>query len=113
MAGYTVTALAVEQKESATQFTVALSVLDANGSGVPGLRESDITVQNLTGETHFALTEMRNTHLSGFYRLSLRAEPAARTGVDIFALVITHRHIAGRLPGDSYTGSTLVEVRVA
>ena len=112
MAGYTITALAVDQKASSKHFSVALCILDTYGSGVQGLRETDLTVQSFTEETNFAVTEMRSTRLPGFYRLSMRAEPTAEAGEYILALVVSHRHVSGRLPGDADLGCTLVKMKV-
>lgn len=112
MAGYTVTALSVDQKGPAAHFAVALCVIDANGLEVQNLSESEFTVRSITSETHFAVAELHNASLQGFYRLSVRAEPAASVGEYILALVVTHRHAVGRVSGDTNVGSTLVKVRV-
>ena len=112
MAGYTVTALSVDQKGPIANFTVALCAIDTNGLGVQNLNVSDFTVRSVTSETHFAVTELHGANLQGFYRISMRAEPAANVGEYILALVVTHRHAVGRVSGDAYVGSTLVKVRV-
>ena len=39
MAGYTVTALALDQHGSPSRFTIAVSVMDTNGVGVESERE--------------------------------------------------------------------------
>src|SRR5450631_2063490 len=101
MAGYTVTALSVDQKGPTALFVVALSVIDTNGSGVQNLSESEFVVRNVTSEIHFAIAELHSANLQGFYRLSVRAEPAARVGEYIIALVVTHRHAVGRVSGDA------------
>lgn len=112
MAGYTVTALSVDQKGPTAHFAVALCIIDTNGLGVQNLSASDFTVRSVTSETHFAVAELHSAGLQGFYRLSVRAEPAASVGEYILALVVTHRHAVGRVSGGAYVGSTLVKVRV-
>ncbi len=112
MASYTVTALSVDQKEPVALFVVALCVIDTNGLGVQNLSESEFAVRSVTSGTHFAVAELHSANVQGFYRLSVRAEPAARVGEYILALVVTHRHAVGRVSGDTNVGSTLVKVRV-
>ncbi|GAC1485937.1 MAG: hypothetical protein NVS2B12_40830 [Ktedonobacteraceae bacterium] len=112
MAGYTVTAFSVDQNGPTTHFTVAICVIDTNGLGVQNLGASDFTVRNVINETHFTVAELQSANLQGFYRLSMRAEPAANAGEYILALMITHHHAIGRISGDAYVGSTLVKLRV-
>lgn len=114
MAGYTVTALALDQSEPATHFTIAVSVIDSNGSGVRNLSGSNFAVQNITSETPFAVAELHSTGLRGFYRLLLRAEGKVNVGEYVLALVVTtQRHPAGRIPADMDEGSAMVKVRAA
>ena len=114
MAGYTVTALSLDQKGPTSHFTIAISVMDSNGLGVQNLSGSNFTVHNITSGTPFAVAELHSTGVGGFYRLSLRTETMANAGEYILALVVTtHRHIAGRVPEGMDEGSTMMKVRVA
>jgi len=58
MAGYTVTALALDQHEPISRFTIAVSVMDSNGFGVQNLSESNFTVRNITTDTPVAVAEL-------------------------------------------------------
>ncbi len=111
MAGYTVTALSLDQQEPTSHFTIVVSVFDSNGLGVPNLSESNFTVHNISGETQVVIAKLQNTGLRGYYRLLLRMEPVAYAGEYILALVVTSRyHIVGRVPGD-IDGNTMFKVR--
>lgn len=112
MANYTVTALSVDQKGPMADFTVAICVIDANGSAVQNMSKSDFTVRSLISETHFVVAELHSASSQGFYRLSVRSEPAASVGEYILALVVMHRHPVGRVSGNTYVGNTLLKVRV-
>jgi hypothetical protein len=113
MARYTVTALSLDQPGSTSLFPIAVSVIDSNGLGVENLSGSNFTVHNITGETPFCVATLQSTDLPGFYRLLLRTETRANAGEYVLALVVTtHRHVAGRVPGDMDQGSAMVKVRV-
>jgi hypothetical protein len=113
MAGYTVTAISLEQSGPASSFTVAVSVTDSNGLAVQDLGESNFMVRNITNETHISVAELRSAGGGGFYRLLLKAEPAAKAGEYILALVVTSRHHeSGRVPGDIGVGHAMVKVKV-
>ncbi len=113
MAGYTVTALSLDQNGPASHFTVAVSVIDSNGLGVQDLGESNFMVRNIADETHFGVAELRSTGVGGFYRLLLKTESVAKAGEYILALVVTSRHHqAGRVPEDTGVGHAMVKVKV-
>ncbi|HEY4386749.1 MAG TPA: hypothetical protein VGN34_20015, partial [Ktedonobacteraceae bacterium] len=61
MSGYTVNALALDQRAPAALFALAVSVFDSNRLGVPNLSESNFTVYNLMSEARFSITEVQNT----------------------------------------------------
>jgi hypothetical protein len=114
MAGYSVTALSLDQNGSKSHFTIAVSVTDSNGLGVQNLSGSNFTVHNITSETQFAVAELQSTGVQGFYRLLLRTEMVANAGEYVLALVVTsHRNIAGRVPEGMEVGSMLMKVRGA
>lgn len=54
MAGYTVTALALDQHGPTSRFTIAVSVMDSNGLGIQDLSESNFTVRNITSYIPFS-----------------------------------------------------------
>ena len=113
MAGYTVTALSLDQNGPASHFTVAVSVIDSNGLGVQDLAESNLMVRNITDETYFSVAELRSTGVGGFYRLLLKTESVAKAGESILALVVTSRHHqSGRVPGEIGMGHAMVKVKV-
>jgi hypothetical protein len=113
MAGYTVTALSLDEKGPTSHFTLAVSVTDSNGLAVQNLSESNFTVRNISSETSVSIAELHSTVLQGYYRLLLKTEPVVNTGEWILALVVTSRHhIAGRVPGDTASGNTMVKMRV-
>jgi hypothetical protein len=113
MSGYTISALALDQRAPAARFALAVSIFDSNRLGVPNLRESNFTVYNLMSETRFSITEIQNTTVSGFYRLFLRAEPVMQTGECVLALVVTgSQHVVGRVPESPENGHVLVKVRI-
>ena len=113
MAGYTVTALSLDQNGPASHFTVAVSVTDSNGLGVQDLGESNFKVRNITNETPISVAEVRSAGGGGFYRLLLKTEPVAKAGESILALIVTGRHHeSGRVPGDIGVGYAMVKVKV-
>jgi len=111
MAGYTVTALALDQHGPASRFTIAVSVMDTNGVGIQNLSESDFTVRNITSDIPVAVAELHSAGLPGFYRLLLKTERMANAGNQVLALVVTSRqHVAGRVPEGMDRGNTMVKV---
>jgi hypothetical protein len=113
MAGYTVTALALDQNEPTSRFTVAVSVMDSNGLGIQNLSESNFTILTITRDTSVAVAEIQSLGLPGFYRLLLKAEPVKNAGNQILILVVTsHHHIVGRVPEGKDRGHTMVKVRL-
>jgi len=113
MAGYTVTALALDQNEPASRFTIAVSVMDSNGFGVQNLSESNVTVRNITADTPVAIAELHSAGLPGFYRLLLKTEVTGNAGNQVLGLVVTSsHHIAGRVPQGMDRGNTMVKVSV-
>ncbi|HTK06820.1 MAG TPA: hypothetical protein VL485_06620 [Ktedonobacteraceae bacterium] len=113
MTGYTVSALALDQRAPAARFALAVSVFDSNRLGVPNLREGNFTVYNLMSEARFSITEVQNTTVPGFYRLFLRADPVIQTGECALALVVTGgQHVVGRVPEIPDNGHVLVKVRI-
>ena len=113
MAGYTVTALALDQHGSPSRFTIAVSVMDTNGVGVQNLSESNLTVRNITSDTPIAVAEFQGAGLPGFYRLLLKTESKVDAGNQVLALVVTSRqHIAGRVPQGMDRGNTMVKLNV-
>jgi hypothetical protein len=113
MAGYNVTALALDQHEPASRFTIAVSVMDRNGVGIQNLSESNITVRNITSDTPIAVAEFHSAGLPGFYRLLLKTESKVNAGNQVLALVVTSRqHIAGRVPEGMDRGNTMVKLNV-
>jgi hypothetical protein len=111
MAGYTMTALALDQHGSPSRFTIAVSVMDTNGVGIQNLSESNFTVRNITSDTTVAVAELQSAGLPGFYRLLLKTEPMANAGNQVLALVVTSRqHVAGRVPEGMDRGNTMVKV---
>jgi hypothetical protein len=113
MAGYSVTALALDQHEPTSGFTIAVSVMDRNGVGIQNLSESNLTVRNITSGTPIAVTEFQSVGLPGFYRLLLKTEPQVNAGNQVLALVVTSRqHIAGRVPEGMDRGNTMVKLNV-
>ena len=112
MAGYTVTALALDQHGSPSRFTIAVSVMDTNGVGSK-LSESNLTVRNITSDTPIAVAEFQGAGLPGFYRLLLKTESKVDAGNQVLALVVTSRqHIAGRVPQGMDRGNTMVKLNV-
>jgi hypothetical protein len=113
MAGYSVSALALDWGEHSSRFVLAASVVDNNGLGVPNLSASNFAVHNLTGEMKFTITEVQAAGLQGFYRLILRAEPISQAKECILALIMTDRHhVVGRIPEQPHSGSAMVKVKV-
>ncbi len=113
MAGYSVSALALDRSEPSSRFVLAVSVLNSNGLGVLNLNASNFTVHNLTDETRFTIAEVQNAGMQGFYRLILSAGPITHPGECILALVMTdHHHIVGRVAEFPQSGSAMVKVKV-
>ena len=113
MAGYTVTALALDQHGSPSRFTIAVSVMDTNGVGIQNLSESNFTVRNITSDIPIAVAELQSAGLPGFYRLLLKTEPMTNAGNQVLALVVTSRqHVAGRVPEGMDRGNTMVKLSV-
>ncbi len=111
MAGYTATALALDQHGPTSHFTIAVSVMDSNGLGIQDLSESNFTVRNITSDIPFAIAELHSAGLPGFYRLLLKTESMANAGNQVLALVVTSRHhVAGRVPEGMDRGNTMVKV---
>ena len=112
MAGYTVTALSLDQQEPTSHFIIVVSVFDNNGLGVSNLSESNFTVYNLSSETHVVIAKLQHAGLPGYYRLLLRMEPVANAGEYILALVVTSRyHVVGRVPENMTGGNTMFKVK--
>jgi hypothetical protein len=112
MAGYIVTALSLDQRDSSSPCTIAASVFDSNGMGVMNLNEGNFTVHNITGEARFTIVEMQSSKIAGFYRLQLRPELAAHAGDCVLALMVTGRHhVVGRVPESIDNGHTMVRVK--
>lgn len=113
MAGYTVTALALDQNEPTSRFTIAVSVMDSSGLGIQNLSESNFTVRNIATDTPVAVAELHSAGLPGFYRLLLKTEPTANAGNQVLALVVTSsHHVAGRVPEGMDRGNTMVKMNV-
>jgi hypothetical protein len=113
MAGYTVTALAQDQHEPTSRFTIAVSVMDSNGLGIQNLSEGNFTVRNITSDTPVAVAEFHSAGLPGFYRLLLKTESMVNVGNQVLALVVTSRqHIVGRVPENMDRGNTMVKLSV-
>jgi hypothetical protein len=113
MAGYTVTALALDQNEPASRFTIAVSVIDSNGLGIQNLSERNFTVYSITRGTPVSVTELQGAGLPGFYRLLLKAEPTIHAGNQILALVVSSpHHIVGRVPEGIDRGHAMVKVNL-
>ncbi|SRR6266487_794935 len=111
MAGYTVTALSLDQQASASRFRVVVSITDSSGSGVQNLSGSNFVVHNLTDETHVAVSEFYDAHIPGIYSLIIKTETATKAREYILAIVVTGRHQpAGRMPVEISGGQTLVKV---
>ena len=114
MAGYTVTALALDQNGVPARFAIAVSVMDNNGLGIQNLNERNFAVRNISDDADVSVVEVHSASLPGFYRLLLRAESAAKTESHVLALVVTTpHHIAGRMPEGTDAGSTMIKVRAA
>ncbi len=114
MAGYTVTALALDQPKNASHVTVAVSVVDSAGQPIHNLEGSSFTARDITTGAPIAITEIHHVGMRGFYRLSLRIEPVAAVGEYIVALVVTgHHQEGGRNPQPLNEGQTMVKVRPA
>ena len=114
MAGYTVTALSLDQPKNASHVTVAVSVVDSAGQPVSNLEGSSFTARDIATGAPIAITELHHAGMRGFYRLSLRIEPVATVGKYIVALVVTGRHQeGGRNPQPLSEGQTMVKVRAA
>jgi hypothetical protein len=113
MAGYAVTALALDQHEPTSRFTIAVSVMDSNGFGVQNLSESNFTVRNIATDIPVAVAELHSAGLPGFYRLLLKTELTANAGNQVLALVVTSsHHVAGRVPEGTDRGNTMVKMSV-
>ena len=111
MAGYMVTALALDQNEPTSRYTIAVSVMDNNGLGIQNLSERNFTVRNITSDTPVTVAELRSAGLPGFYRLLLKTESVTLAGNQILALAVTsHHHIAGRVPEGTDRGHAMVKV---
>jgi hypothetical protein len=111
MAGYTVTALALDQNVPTSRFTIAVSVMDSNGLGVQNLSERNFTVRSITSDTPVTVAELYSAGVPGFYRLLLKTESVANAGSRVLALVVTsHHHVVGRVPEGADKGSTMVKV---
>jgi len=113
MAGYSVSALALDRSEPSSHFILVASVFDSNGLGVPNLSTSNFAVQNLTSETRFTITDVQSTSTQGFYRLILRAESLPHAGECILVLVMTdHSHVVGRIAEQPHSGNAMVKVKI-
>ena len=113
MAGYIVTALALDQHEPTSRFTIAVSVMDRNGLGIQNLSEGNLTVRNITSDIPIAVAEFQSAGLPGFYRLLLKTESMVNAGNQVLALVVTNRqHIVGRVPEGMDRGNTMVKLSV-
>lgn len=113
MAGYRVSALAIEQHGPASRFTLAVSVHAGNEAGVPNLNESNFSVHTVTSDVPFMVSEVQSVGTPGFYRLLLRTEPNVQPGEYVLALVAAgHHQVVGRVPTTPDSGSVLVKVRV-
>ncbi|GHO87101.1 hypothetical protein [Dictyobacter formicarum] len=114
MAGFNVTALALDQNGSPSRFTVAVSVTDSDGLGIQNLSENNFIVRNIASDTDLTVAELRSAGLPGFYRLSLRADPMTKAGRHVLALVVTSPHqVMGRVPEPIEEAHTLVQVSLA
>jgi hypothetical protein len=111
MAGYTVSALALDQHGPTSRFSIAVSVMDSNGLGIQNLSESNFSVRNISSDIHVAVAELQSAGLPGFYRLLLKTESMAKAGNQVLALVVTSpHHAAGRVPEGMDRGNTMVKV---
>ncbi len=109
MAGYTVTALSLDQPKNASHVTVAVSVVDSSGQPIHNLEGSSFTARDIATGAPIAITEFHHVGMRGFYRLSLHMETVA--GESIVALVVTGRHQeGGRNPQPLSEGQTMVKV---
>lgn len=114
MAGYTITALALDQDGVPANFAIAVSVMDTNGLGIQNLNERNFIVRDVSDGTDIPVVEAHSAGLPGFYRLLLRTEPTAKMESHVLALVVTTpHHVAGRMPEGTDTGSTMIKVRAA
>jgi hypothetical protein len=112
MAGYTVTALSLDEPKNASHVTVAVSVTDSSGQPIHNLEGSSFTARDITTGAPLAITELHHVGLRGFYRLSLRREPVTAVREYIIALVVTgHHQEGGRNPQPLNEGLTMVKVR--
>ncbi len=112
MAGYTVTALSLDQPKNASHVTVAVSVVDSSGQPISNLEGSNFTARDIATGAPIAITELHHAGMRGFYRLSLHMEPVAAVGEHIVALAVTGRHLeGGRNPQPLSEGLTMVKVR--
>ena len=112
MAGYTLTAQTLDQRESSSRFMVVVSVFDSNGSAIPHLNEHNFSVHHLSGEAHFSVAEVQSAGQAGFYRLFLSTEPGVPVGECILALQVAgHRQVSGRVPGHLDEGVVMVKIK--
>ncbi len=114
MAGYTVTALSLDQQRNDSHVIVAVSVIDSNGQPVHNLDGSNFTARDITTGVPIAIKELHHVGTRGFYRLSLQTEIVGNVREFIVALVVAGRHQeAGRVPQPVNEGQTMVKVRIA
>jgi len=71
MAGYTVTALSLDQQRNASHVIVAVSVIDSNGQPVHNLDGSNFTARDITTGAPIAIKELHHVGIRGFYQLSV------------------------------------------
>ena len=114
MAGYTVTALSLDQQKNASHAIIGVSVVDSNGQPVQNLDKSNFAARDIITGTTIAIGEFHHVGIRGFYRLSLQTEPVVNTGEYIVALLVAGRHLeAGRVPQPLNEGQAMVKVRMA
>jgi hypothetical protein len=112
MAGYTVTALTVDQPKNASHVTVAVSVVDSSGQPVGGLDGSNFAARDIMSGAPLAIAEFHQAGMRGFYRFFLQREAAAEE--HIVALAVTGRHVeGGRNPQPVNEGLAMFKVRTA
>ena len=113
MAGYTVTALALDKQKNASHATIAVSVVDSNGQPVQNLDGSNFAARDIGTGTTIAIKDFHHIGIRGFYRLSLETESGVNAEEFIVALLVAGRHQeAGRVPQPLNEGQAMVKVRI-
>ncbi len=113
MAGYTVTALALDKQKNTSHAIVAVSVVDSNGQPVQNLDGSNFAARDIATGTTITIKDFYHVGIRGFYRLSLQTESVVNAEEYIVALLVAGRHQeAGRVPQPFNEGQAMVKVRM-